>query len=760
MGRENRRLAGRARDLEELRFGEHADPHRLLGPHSFAANGTFGVVVRAYHPEAERAWCLLSRGAAAPMKRVGDGLFAKFIPDAGPDLPYRLRFATGGSGLVERGDPYRFRPTVRDADLMTFQRGDNHRLWEVLGARACSWQGEPGTAFAVWAPNARRVSVLGDFCDWDARLMPMRRLGDSGVWELFVPEVGAGATYRFEVRTSQGGLVTRTDPFATAIDPPPAPTARVSPREYHWHDQQWMARRSVQDHERQPIAVYEAHLGSWLRPLGEADAQPRSEVLRNQRAGDEGVVSPPVQPPRYCSYRELAPAMVEHVKQFGFTHIELLPIAEHAFYGSWGYEVTGYYAPTARYGSPDDFRYFVDYCHQHGIGVLLDWVPGHFPKDDFALRRWDGRALYERCVDCREFRTEWGTLGFDYGRAEVKSFLVSNALYWLREFHLDGLRVDAVASILGEGYCGSDLLRPDAVGSEQRRQAVAFLRATTAAVAAQFPGALVIAEDSTATWGVTRPEAEGGLGFSLKWNLGWMHDTLRYFSAPPRERPGLHDALTFAMTYEHTERFVNPLSHDEVVHGKRSLLQKLPGEPQDKLANLRLLLTYQYTRPGKVLLFMGAELGETNEWDHDRVLDWDAAALPSRRQLRTFLTELGRLYHERPALWRRDVDPDGFEWIDCDDRENGVLTFVRRDGNDHVVVVLNLLPRQHDEYRIGVPAPGRYAERLCTDEIRFGGRGSATHPMLQTQDAPRHGRANSLALRLPPLSALVLVPAA
>jgi 1,4-alpha-glucan branching enzyme len=577
------------------------------------------------------------------------------------------------------------------------------------------------------------VSVVGDFCDWDGRLYPMRQLGVSGVFELFVPGVGDGTLYKYEIKTQEGQIRVKTDPLAASCETPPGTAARVAPSRHQWGDGAWMAARPRRDPAREPVAVYELHLGSWARVPEDGN--------------------------RTLTYRELAPRLVEHVTRLGFTHVELLPVMEHPFTGSWGYQVSGYYAPTARYGTPDDFRFFVDYCHQHGIGVILDWVPAHFPRDDFALRRFDGTALYEHADPRLGEHPDWGTLVFNYGRHEVCSFLISNALYWLNEFHADGLRVDAVASMLYLDYSRREgEWVPNVYGGRENLEALGFLRAVNDAVRQDAPGAMMVAEESTAWPGVTRPTVEGGLGFTFKWNMGWMHDTLEYFRKDPIHRRYHQDQLTFAMLYEHSERFLMPLSHDEIVHGKGSLLGKMPGDRWQQFANLRLLYTYMYTRPGKQLLFMGSELAPDAEWNHDASLDWHLSADPLRSGLLAFFEDLGRLYRDAPALWRGDPDPEGFAWIDCADRENSVVSYVRRTPGDFVVVVLNLTPVPREDYRIGVPRPGRYTRAFTSDAPHYGGSQLATPSVLDAEPVGFHGYPQSVRLRLPPLGALVLAP--
>ena len=632
-----------------------------------------------------------------------------------------------------QNDPLRFESTLGELDLHLISQGTHERLWNVLGAHERVVSGMAGTSFAVWAPNAQAVSVVGDFNAWDGRRCPLRSLGSSGIWEVFLPGVGAGALYKFEIRTREGLLRVKTDPLAREMERSPGTASRVTSSTYAWRDEAWLRARAKGDIARQPVSIYEVHLGSWARVLE-----------------DQG---------RMLSFRELAPRLVEHARHFGFTHLELMPVAEHAYYPSWGYLITGYFAPTSRYGTPDDFRYFVDHCHQNGIGVLIDWVPAHFPKDDYALRRFDGSALYEHEDPRRGEHPDWGTLIFNLGRTEVNNFLTANALYWLVEFHVDGLRVDAVASMLYLDFSRKDgQWLPNEFGGRENLQAVQFLQAVNTLVHDQAPGAFTVAEESTAWRGVTAPPKDGGLGFDFKWNMGWMHDTLDFFAQDPINRKYAMDRVTFSMVYEYTERFINSISHDEVVYGKRSMLAKMPGDLWQQFANLRLLLAYQYTRPGKQLLFMGTEFAQQNEWNFDTSLDWHLAAQPRHQAMQTYVAELGRLYVATIALWQRDPDPEGFEWIDCTDREQTVISYLRKSAAGHVLVVLNFTPAPRENYRIGVPTSRSYRTLLSSDDSRFGGSGMGPNARFHSQSEPWHGRAQSLLLTLPPLAALILEP--
>ncbi|HLV26764.1 MAG TPA: 1,4-alpha-glucan branching protein GlgB [Gemmatimonadales bacterium] len=711
-----------------LQTGSHADPHSLLGAHPDSR----GVVVRAYHPDALDCTLVLG-GTTRSMAALGDGLFALLLPDAILPVAYRLRFHFANGESWEREDPYRFAPTLGEMDLHLFGEGTHRRLWNVLGARVREMDGVKGTSFAVWAPNAKRVSVIGEFCGWDGRIYPMRSMGGGGVWEIFIPEVDAGEFYRFEIVAASGSLRVKTDPYARRLEVPPAHASIVTAdSRYPWGDGEWMQARSRRNLQREPMSVYELHAGSWARVPEEGN--------------------------RSLTYRELAPMLAAHVRSLGFTHVELMPIMEHPFGGSWGYQVSGYYAPSARYGLPDDFRFLVDTLHQAGLGVILDWVPAHFPKDDWALRRFDGSALYEHEDPRLGEHPDWGTLIFNFGRNEVRNFLIANALYWMNEFHVDGLRVDAVASMLYLDYSREpgEWLR-NRYGGRENLEAIDFIRSLNEAVREDAPGCFMVAEESTAWPGVTTPVADGGLGFTFKWNMGWMHDTLKFFAQDPLWRGDHLDSLTFAMVYEYSERFTMPLSHDEVVHGKGSLLERMPGDDWQKFANLRLLLAYQFTRPGKKLLFMGSEVAQRREWDHDSSVDWHLRDTPMHGSFEHFVSALGQVYREHSSLWALDHEPEGFRWIDASDRANSVLAFVRQDGEQHVVVVLNFTPVPRADYRIGVPGRGKYRILLNSDNETFGGSGAPVRTSVAVENTPFHGFERSVALTLPPLGALLLM---
>jgi 1,4-alpha-glucan branching enzyme len=725
------RLAPPADAAQRLVRGEEPDPHAVLGPHPLED----GSVVRAFHPEASGIELLRPGAAPMPMEALGDGLWAAFLPgpDAPPPYHLRLRFPAGSDW--EHDDPYRFGPTLGELDLHLFNEGTHERLWEVLGAHPRTIDGTTGVSFAVWAPNARGVRVVGDFTRWDGRLFPMRVLGTSGVWELFVPDIGTGELYKFEVVGHDGVVRLKADPLAFAMQVRPETASRVWDVSHDdgWTDGPWLAARATRDPYRAPMVAYEVHLGSWMRrPDGS-----------------------------WLGYREAAAQLIAHCRRFGFTHVELLPVAEHPFDGSWGYQVTGYYAPTARFGSPDDFRAMVDALHNAEIGVIVDWVPAHFPTDDFALRGFDGTPLYEHADPRRGSHPDWGTLIFDFGRPEVRNFLVANALFWLDRYHIDGLRVDAVASMLYLDYSRTKgQWEPNRYGGNENLEAIAFLRELNEKVYGRHPGTFTIAEESTAFPGVTRPTYLGGLGFGFKWDMGWMHDTLAYFHEDPIHRPYHHHRLTFRGLYMHTEHYVLPLSHDEVVHGKGSLLGKMPGDEWQRFANLRSLMANLYTQPGKKLLFMGSELAPMEEWNHDRALPWALAVEPMRAAFGRYLADLGALYLDNPALWAADPDPGTFAWIDASDVESSVFSYVRRAGESVLVVVQNLTPVARQGYRLGLPQAGRWEEALNSDSKHYGGSNLGNQGAIVADATSSHGQPASAALTLPGLATIVLRPVA
>jgi len=663
-----------------------------------------------------------------------DGLFELTLPAV--DIPdYRLRLTFPDNHIVEIDDPYRYGRVLTDFDLHLFGEGTHHRIFEKLGAHRVRAGSTTGVHFAVWAPNADRVSVVGDFNGWDGRVHPMRLLVPSGIWELFIPDLPDGEKYKFEIRTRTGNLLKKSDPFGFAFEAPPQTASVVRDiTHYTWSDREWMtARASRHGWFDRPMTIYEVHLGSWARVPEEGN--------------------------RFLSYRELAARLVPYVKDLGFTHIELLPVMEHPFSGSWGYQVLGFFAPTSRYGSPEDFKYFVDVCHQAGIGLILDWVPGHFPKDEHGLAKFDGTALFEHADPRQGEHQDWGTLIFNYGRNEVRNFLLSNALFWLEEYHVDGLRVDAVASMLYLDYsrpAGQWL--PNKFGGRENLDAIDFLRQLNTLTHGDHPGTVAAAEESTSFPGVSRPVHLGGLGFTYKWNMGWMHDILDYAERDPIYRRWSHNLLTFSMLYAFTENFILPFSHDEVVHGKRAMLDKMPGDAWQKYATLRTLYGFMYGHPGKKLLFMGCEFGQWREWNHDRSLDWHLLDDPAHAGVRRYVQALNWHLQTEPALHEVDVDPAGFRWIDCSDSENSIVAFVRsaRAAHDFVVMLFNFTPVPRTNYRIGVPEAGYYAELLNSDSAIYGGTNLGNGGGITSEPIARHGFQHSINLMVPPLACLLL----
>ncbi|HMA45759.1 MAG TPA: 1,4-alpha-glucan branching protein GlgB [Frankiaceae bacterium] len=728
--------AGVLAQVERLVAGQHHDPHHLLGAHAEPRADGDGhvVVIRGWRPEAV-AMAVLVDGERVEMDRLhAAGVFSATLPGPGLPADYRLEVAYRDGLVVTIDDPYRFWPTLGDLDLHLFGEGRHEGLWHHLGAHVRVHQGAVGTSFAVWAPAARGVRVVGDFNGWDGRIHPMRALGSSGVWELFLPGTGPGIRYKFEILTEHGHLGLRADPFAFATEVPPATASVVNETSYRWQDEAWFAGRASSDPLASPVSVYECHLGSWRWAQGE----------------DGGW--------RPLTYRELAEELPAYVRDLGFTHVELLPVAEHPFSGSWGYQVTGYYAPTARFGSPDDFRYLVDRLHQAGVGVIVDWVVAHFPKDDWALARFDGSALYEHADPRQAEHPDWGTLVFNYGRHEVRNFLLANALYWIEEFHVDGLRVDAVASMLYLDYSRREgEWVTNRFGGKENLDAIDFVKETNEVVYRHHPNVMLVAEESTSWPAVSRPTYLGGLGFGFKWNMGWMNDTLVYFSKDPVHRRYHHHELTFALLYAFHENFILPLSHDEVVHGKGSLLGKMPGDRWQQFANLRALLAWMWAHPGRQLLFMGGELAQNDEWHHDRSLDWHLLQYPEHAGVQALVRTLNAVYRDEPALWERDFDWPGFRWVDPNDADQSVLSFLRfsADGSRTVACVANLTPVVRDGHRVGLPHGGRWVETLNSDEQRFGGSG-VVNGGVTAEEIPWNDLPHSAALRLPPLGVLWL----
>ncbi|MBA3310527.1 MAG: 1,4-alpha-glucan branching protein GlgB [Nocardioidaceae bacterium] len=710
-------------ELRQLAAGTHPSPHDLLGPHPHGGN----VTVRALRPMATSV-TLRSEAGDVQMAHEHEGVWVGVLTQQ-TVTDYRLVVEYDGSGTLVVDDPYRYLPTVGEVDQHLINEGRHEQLWTVLGAHVRSYDsvgGEvTGTSFAVWAPNARGVRVAGDFNFWDGRAHPMRRLGSSGVWELFVPEIGNGVLYKYEVCGADETWRQKADPMAQHTEAPPLRASVVFESSYEWDDAGWLERRAEQSGVDRPMSVYEVHLGSWRRGLG---------------------------------YRDLADQLVAYVSELGFTHVEFLPVMEHPFGGSWGYHVTSFFAPTARFGSPDDFRFLVDRLHAAGIGVIVDWVPGHFATDDWALLEFDGTALYEHGDPVRAWHPEWGSYIFDFGRSEVRNFLVANAVYWLEEYHVDGLRVDGVASMLYLDYSReAGEWTPNVHGGRENLEAVSFLQEVNATCYKRVPGIVTIAEESTAWPGVTRPTHVGGLGFGLKWNMGWMHDSLGYVVNDPVHRQYHHHQMTFSMMYAYAENYLLPISHDEVVHGKGSLLRKMPGDRWKQLANVRAYLAYMWAHPGKQLIFMGAELAQEAEWAESRELDWWLLDHVEHRGVHDLVADLNRAYVDSEALWSLDQDPAGFSWIDANDNTNNVFSFLRtgREGSQ-LACISNFAAVPHHDYRLGLPVAGRWEEVLNSDAEAYYGSGVGNLGGVAASADEWHGRPASAVVQLPPLATLWL----
>ena len=712
-------------DLDRLVAGTYHDPHQVLGPHL----GEHGVTVRALRPFAKSVTVLYGDDTEQhrlDLRHEHDGIWVGVLDvDKVPDYRLEVTYTDGPAVVVD--DPYRYLPSLGEVDLHLIGEGRHEQLWTVLGAHVRRYDGPTGTitgtSFAVWAPNAQGIRLTADFNFWDGRAHPMRSLGSSGVWELFVPGVGAGTRYKFDICGRDGVWRQKADPMANLAETPPANASVVTESSYEWSDAAWLERRAQAEAYAEPMSVYEVHLGSWRKGR---------------------------------SYRELADELVAYVNDMGFTHVELMPVMEHPFGGSWGYQVTSYFAPTSRFGDPDDFRLLIDKLHQAGIGVIVDWVPAHFPKDAWALARFDGTPLYEHPDPRRGEQPDWGTLVFDFGRPQVRNFLVANAIYWAEEFHIDGLRVDAVASMLYLDYSREEWL-PNEFGGRENLEAVAFLQEMNATVYKRVPGVVTIAEESTSWPGVTRPTHLGGLGFGFKWDMGWMHDTLSYISHPPIYRQYHHNELTFSMMYAYSENFVMPISHDEVVHGKGSLLNKIPGDRWQQMATLRALYGYMWAHPGKQLIFMGQEFAQGAEWAESRSLDWWLLDDPGHRGVQRLVRDLNRLYRENPALWSRDTTEDGFHWIDANDASGNCYSFLRfGDDGSVLACVANFSAVPHENYRLGLPYAGRWEEILNTDAEGYFGSGVGNFGGVEAIEETWHGQPASALLRVPPLGAVWL----
>ncbi len=705
--------------IRSLVSGSHPQPHSTLGQHAVEKR----FVIRVVRPLAATVTAILADGKRVTLSHLAEGLWQGSYPGVGRAYTVETTYAEGPAWAAD--DPYRFVPSVGEVDLYLWGEGRHEQLWHVLGSHYRPHEGVEGTSFSVWAPHANAVRVVGDFNKWDGTKHSMRRLGDVGVWEIFIPGVSPGTAYKFELLTSGGEWVARADPMARYTEVPPATASKVGQSLFEWSDGDWLATRAATDPLNSPMSIYELHFGSWRQGL---------------------------------SYRDAADQLIEYVHQLGFTHVEFMPLAEHPFGGSWGYQVTGYFAPTSRFGHPDDLKYLIDRLHSAGIGVIMDWVPGHFPKDEWALARFDGEPLYEHSDPRRGEHMDWGTLIFDFGQSQVRNFLVANALYWLEEFHVDGLRVDAVASILYLDYSREEgEWEPNVLGGRENLEAISFLQEVNATAYKRNAGIVMIAEESTSYPGVTRSTAGDGLGFGLKWNMGWMNDTLRYMAEDPMHRAHHHDKLTFGLVYAFSENFLLPISHDEVVHGKGSLLHKMPGDQWQKLANVRAYLAFMWSHPGKQLLFMGQEFGQPSEWGVDRSLDWWILEQPLHAGLQKLVSQLNRLYRDNAALWCRDNEQGGFEWLEGGDSANSAVSYLRWDNHGNpIAVLMNFGGNPVGPYRVGLPFAGEWEEILNTDAAEYGGSGVGNFGAVHATETPHGGRPASAELTPPPLAGLWL----
>ncbi len=721
-------------EINKIKNSEFHDPHSILGQHLIEVGGENFIVIRAYNPYVKDIFVIDDKKKKYKMNKIDPEGFFERIFNRKSFFKYRLYLEYSNGTTKEIYDPYSFLPTVSDFDLYLFNKGDNLFAYKFLGAHIKEVNGVKGVSFVVWAPGVKRVSVVGDFNNWDGRVHQMRVLGSSGVWEIFIPGVEEGSLYKYEIKTQDGRLLLKSDPYGFYMEKRPKTASIVyNIDKYKWHDDEWMAKRREIDYLKEPISIYEVHLGSWLK-----------NYEKDPESG-------------YLNYRELAHLLVEYIKEMGYTHIELLPVAEHPFDGSWGYQVIGYFAPTSRFGTPEDFKYFVDYMHQNGIGVIVDWVPGHFPKDEHGLANFIGEPLYEYADPRKGEHLDWGTKVFDYGRNEVRNFLLTNAVFWAQEYHIDGLRVDAVASMLYLDYSrppGGWV--PNIYGGNENLEAISFLRKLNEELHNLFPSIMVIAEESTAWPGVSRPTYVGGLGFTFKWNMGWMNDFLRYISKDPIFRKYHHNDLTFSMMYAYSENFILVVSHDEVVHGKANFISKMPGNDWEKFANVRVALGFMFGHPGKKLLFQGIDIGQWREWDYNSSVDWYLLEYESHHKLNRYVRDLLNVYKYHSPLWEEDYNPHGFQWINCNDAENSVVSFIRRDSKgEFLVFVCNFTPVMRYNYRIGVPAKGIYKELLNSDwDIYWGS--NIRNPDLYAEDIPWNNQPYSINMIIPPLACVIL----
>lgn len=722
---------------EKIVGADHHDPFSVLGMHEVQVNGKKSIAVRTFQPDAKGLYVLPEKERKKKMERIhSEGLFEAVFNRAKDFFPYRLELHWKNRNKTVFYDPYSFPPVLSEYDMHLFSEGNNHRIYDRLGAHETVHKAVEGFLFAVWAPNAGRVSVVGDFNCWDGRKHPMRSRGSFGIWELFIPGFKEGELYKYEIKAIDGSIIVKADPYAfyTELRPKTASIA-CNIDKYTWNDKEWMEKRDITDQLGKPMSIYEVHMGSWRRV--------------------------PEQENRSLTYREIAPKLIEYVKEMGYTHIEFLPLASYPYDPSWGYQVAGYFSPTARYGKPEGLMYLIDQCHQHNIGVIVDWVPAHFPTDAHALSRFDGTCLYEHADPKKGMHPDWGTLVFNYGRNEVQNFLISNALFWFSKYHVDGLRVDAVASMIYLDYSRKEgEWIPNEYGGRENIQAIELLKKLNEIVYSYYPGVLMIAEESTAWPAVSRPTYLGGLGFALKWNMGWMNDILEYISKDPIHRKYHHNMLTFALLYTFHENFILPFSHDEVVHGKGSLLGKMPGDVWQKFANLRMLLGYMFGHPGKKHLFMGCDIGQWSEWDYSNSIEWHLLQYEPHRNLQGFVKALNRLYRSEPAMYELDFESTGFEWIDFSDSDSGIVSFIRKgkDPDNILVFVYNFTPAPRYNYRIGVPYNEFYREVLNSDSESYGGSNMGNFGGVKSDPAPWHGRPYSINLTIPPLSCLVFKP--
>ena len=744
------------KEVQKIIKSEHNDPFSILGMHqvevpvdSITKDKTKirdkveapavkkGIVVRALIPNAQEVYVVDTKNKDKKFKMdklSEEGFFEIALFNRKNFFKYVLRVVDFSGNVQEITDPYSFLPIVTEYDLYLFNQGTNHKIYEKMGAHVCEIDGIKGVLFVVWAPTAKRVSVVGSFNHWDGRRHQMRNLGCSGVWEIFIPEMSEGEVYKYEIKTHDNKVMLKADPYAFYAEIKPATASIVFDiNDYQWNDQAWVEERQRSNLFEKPTSIYEVHLGSWLR-------------------GEDG---------RYLTYREYADKLIRYVKAMGYTHIELMPVCEHPYDGSWGYQITGYYAVTSRYGTPEDFMYFVDQCHQNEIGVIMDWVPAHFPKDGHGLARFDGTAVYEHEHPMQGEHPDWGTLIFNYGRNEVKNFLIANALFWFDKYHIDGLRVDAVASMLYLDYGKKDgEWMPNKWGGKENAEAIDFMRQMNKAVYKYFPGVMMIAEESTSWAMVCKPPEVGGLGYGQKWNMGWMNDFLTYMSKDPIYRKYHHHNITFSLFYAFSENFILVLSHDEVVHGKGSMLNKMPGDYWQKFANLRSAYGFMYGHPGKKLLFMGGEFGQFIEWNYEKSLDWHLLDYEMHKKMQDYVRDLNELYKSEKSLWEIDFDSQGFEWIDCNDAEHGVISFIRKakDWKDMLIFVCNFTPTVYEGYRIGVPLGGYYKEIMNSDAEIYGGSNQGNNGGVMAQEFSWQGRPYSLDIKIPPLGILVLKP--